>query len=451
MRLIPVLTAIVVTVALYLAVFERDRLLSFAQGEIGAGELIGAGAAPETETETESGTESATGTGRAEDTTAAAAANMAADTAATPAQKTATGDGRKQVRVVAQRSQARPIDSAVVLRGQTRAARQVEVRAETSSTVISEPLRKGAFVTRGDVLCRLDPGTREAALAQARAALAEAQARVPEARARLEEARARLDEAEINWRAAEKLAKGGYAAETQLVARAAAMRAAEAGIESAKAGLESTTAGIEAAEANVAAAEREIDRLTILAPFDGLLESDSAELGSLMQPGSLCAVVIQLDPIKVVGYVPETEVNRIELGAQAVARLATGEEITGTVSFLSRSADPTTRTFEVEITVPNPDLKIRDGQTAEIVIAADGTQAHLLPQSALTLNNDGTLGVRVVAEGNRVGFIPVRLMRDTVNGVWVSGLPDAVDVIVVGQEFVTEGVPVVPSYREATQ
>ncbi|MCB1310838.1 MAG: efflux RND transporter periplasmic adaptor subunit [Sedimentitalea sp.] len=413
MRLIPVLTALLVTLGLYAIVFERDALLAFARGEASA----------------------------------EAAVPGAEDTAA-PAAKPAGG---KAVGVVVLRSQAQTIDSAVILRGQTRAVRQVEVRAETSAVVISEPLRKGAFVEAGDVLCQLDPGTREAALAEAEARLSEAKSRVPETEARLQEAKARLAEARLNFNAADKLKEGGYASETRVAASQAAVSSAEAGIATAESGLEATQAGIEAAAAAVAAAKREIERLTIVAPFGGLLESDAAELGSLMQPGSLCATVIQLDPIKLVGFVPETEVARIALGAPARAELATGTTVEGTVSFISRSADPSTRTFEIEISVPNPDLAISDGQTAAIAVASNGALAHKVPQSALTLNNDGRLGVRVVNEGDIVGFVPVELIRDNVDGVWVSGLPEQADVIVVGQDFVTEGVRVAPTYREAAQ
>ena len=119
--------------------------------------------------------------------------------------------------------------------------------------------------------------------------------------------------------------------------------------------------------------------------------------------------------------VPETEIDKVELGAIAGARLATGREVVGQVTFMSRSADPTTRTFRVEMSVPNGDLSIRDGQTADILIEADGAQAHLLPQSALTLNNNGDLGVRVVDDGKSM-FTQVSILRDTSKGVWVNGL-----------------------------
>lgn len=416
MRPIPVLTAILVTAFLYILVMERDALTAFA--------LTG-------------------------DPQAAIAAAEAPDTPK-PLPEHAQPQ-HKAIRVVALHSTAQVIDSAVVLRGETRAMRQVDVRAETTAQVVSEPLRRGTYVEKGQPLCQLDPGTRPAKLAEAKANQASARARLPEANANLKKAEAALHEASINYNVAKKLNTSGYAAETKLAAAEAAQKAAEAGVESARSGLETAQAGIESAQATVAAAEKELERLTITAPFTGLLETDAAELGSLLQSGNLCATVIQLDPIKLVGYVPETEVNRVTVGALAGARLTTGAMLQGRVTFLSRSADPQTRTFRVDIDVPNPDLKVRDGQTAEILIASDGARAHLLPQSALTLNDEGTLGVRLVGPENIVKFAPISLVRDTVQGVWVTGLDETADVIIVGQEYVTEGVSVAPTFREAAK
>ena len=421
MRLIPLLTAFVVAGVMYLAIFERDALLAFARGEATA----------------EQG---------------AQAMNAQPDGTTADAANTQMAQSQKpKIGVVVLRSTAQTIDSAVVLRGQTQAARQVEVRSEISATVISEPLRKGVFVEQGDILCRLDPGSRAARLAEAKARLSEAKSRVPESEARMAEALARLSEAQINWNAAVKLVKGGYTSESRLKSTEATVAAAEASIKSAESGLESTKSGIEAAIASVSAAQNDMDRLVIRAPFKGLLETDAAELGSLMQPGALCATIIQLDPIKLVGYVPEADVDRVQVGALAGAELASGARVQGKVTYLSRSADPTTRTFAVEITVPNTALKIRDGQTAAILIAAEGAKAHRLGQSALTLNNDGQIGVRVVEAGNIVAFRPIELVRDDIDGIWVSGLPDMADVIVMGQDFVTAGVEVDPTYKEAGQ
>lgn len=415
MRLFPVLTAILVVGFLYVLVVERDKLGAFLAGD------------------------AATVSEEVAEVTSEATTEASADN---------DSENARKVRVVALHSKARMIDSAVVLRGETEANREVEVRAETGGLVVSEPLRRGSHVARGDELCRLEPGTRNAILAEAKARLAEARARVPSTQASVAEAEARLEEAMINDNAARKLSEGGYASDTRVASAAAAVRAAEAAVQSAKSGLESTQAGIESAEALVAAAQRDIDRLVVKAPFSGILESDTAELGSLVQQGNLCATVIQLDTIRIVGFVPETEINRVNIGALAGARLTTGEEVTGQVTFVSRSSDPLTRTFRVEVAVPNHDLSIRDGQTAEILISSDGAEAHLIPQSALTLNDDGTMGVRTVGDGNTVKFVAVDVLRDVPEGIWVLGPPPEADIIVIGQEYVEDGVTVIPVFEE---
>ena len=313
------------------------------------------------------------------------------------------------VRVVAKRSQAQPVASSVILRGRTEAMRQVEIRSETSGLVISDPLRRGVSVSAGDPLCEVAPGVRKAAL---------------------DEAQARLSEAEINFRAASGLSESGFASDVRLANARAALQSAQAGVDR---------------------AVEEMARLVMHAPFDGLLETDTAELGSLLQPGALCATLIQMDPIKLVGFATEAQVDQLVTGAPAGARLASGREVMGTVSFIARSADPQTRTFRVDVTIPNPDGQIRDGQSADILVQGQEQTGHLLPGSALTLNDAGRLGLRVVDEDGLVGFLPADILRDTSEGVWLSGLPDEVNAITLGQEFTREGARVHVTWADNAQ
>ncbi|HHS94401.1 MAG TPA: efflux RND transporter periplasmic adaptor subunit [Rhodobacterales bacterium] len=423
MRVFSILTALITLVVLFLLVFQRDFVRSVAGFEPEA-PAVSAG----------------------EET-----ARLAADE---PAGEAAGKAGPSAVSVIVAQSDAREIDSAVVLRGRTEAARAVDLRAETSGKVVSPPTPKGTLVSAGDVLCEIDMGTRAASLAEARARLAEAEANAPSAAARVREAEARVTEAQTNLDNAQSLFDDGYAAETRLISAKAAMESARAGLVGAEAGAASAQAAIEAARRALAEIEQDIANTRIAAPFDGVLESDTAELGSLLQPGGACARVLVLDPIKLVGFVAESSVDRVALGALAGARLSSGREVVGQVTFLSRSADPTTRTFRVEAEVANTDLTIRDGQSAEIAIQSTGRMAHLLPQSALALDDEGTLGVRVAAPvegadgGGEAGpspeyvarFVPVTLLRDSPEGVWLAGLPQNALVIVVGQDFVTDGV-----------
>jgi len=316
--------------------------------------------------------------------------------------------------VVVQRLTERDLESAIVLRGRSAASRSVEVRAQTGGLVLSTPRARGTQVAAGDVLCELDPGTRAASLAEAEARLAGAQAG--------------LAEAQLNRTTATRLAEGGFRAQNTTAGADAAVQSALANVEAARAGIE--------------VAQAELDRLRITAPFAGLLESDSAETGSLMQAGGLCATIFQLDPMLIVGYAAEAQIDRLAVGAMAGAQLSNGRQVQGRVTFLARSADPATRTFRVEVTVPNADLSLRDGLSADILVAATATRGHLVPGSALTINDNGVLGLRLVDDESRTYFQPVTVLRDAPQGFWVSGLPEVAEVIVVGQEYVTDGVTV---------
>ena len=298
--------------------------------------------------------------------------------------------------VAAIRSAAQPFNDTLILRGRTEADRRVEVRAEIAGLIEGAPIRKGAMVEAGDPLCELAPGERPAALAEAQATLKRTQ---------------------VEYDAAVRLLDRGFTAETESLSRAAAL---------------------EAARAQVMRAEIAMERLTIAAPFDGVLESDTAELGALMMPGDVCATLIALDPIAVVGFAPEREVDRLSVGAPATARLVSGREVDGAIRFVARAADETTRTYRVEVEIDNADLGIRDGMTAELSIRLAPQMAHLAPQSALTLNDDGRMGVKIVADG-RARFAPAEIVADTPEGVWLRGLPETADIITVGQEFVSDG------------
>ena len=179
----------------------------------------------------------------------------------------------------------------------------------------------------------------------------------------------------------------------------------------------------------------------MVAPFGGILDSDTAETGSLLQPGSLCARIVQLNPIKVVGHLSDAEVDQVGIGNTASVRLTSGLERVGKVTYISRSADPDTRTFRMEIEVDNSDQAIRDGSAVEVFVTAEAEMAHLIPQSAMTLNDTGRLGVRLVVDGT-ARFNPVAIIRDTPEGSWVKGLPASAEVIVVGHEYVVDGTPV---------
>lgn len=289
-----------------------------------------------------------------------------------------------------------PLALEAPLRGRTKAKASVSIVPETQGIVQTVHVEKGQRVAAGDLLCTLDQGTRATAVAQAEAALAQAQ-----------------QSYETNAALREK----GLAPANSANAVEVALKAAEAALENAKAELQRTEVRTEVA---------------------GIVQDPLASPGSMLGPGAPCATVVELDPMLFVGAIPEARIGLAKAGLPAMVKTITGKQVEGKVSYIASTADPATRSFVVEIEIPNADLSLRDGLTAEALVNLGTAPAHLLPQSVLTLDDEGVLGVRAV-ENDVVAFYEVTIVRDTRDGVWVTGLPPRIDIITVGQEYVQAG------------
>jgi len=154
--------------------------------------------------------------------------------------------------------------------------------------------------------------------------------------------------------------------------------------------------------------------------------------------------MVDLDPILVIGELAELAVGEVHPGTMARADLIDGRSIEGEITFVSSIASPETRTFSVEISVPNPERAIIDGMTATLRLPAQEVMAHSVPPAALTLDDSGAVGVKLVDSDGRVLFAEVTTSSASADSVWLTGLPSSVDVITVGQEFVTVGQKVDP-------
>jgi len=292
---------------------------------------------------------------------------------------------------------AQPFVKRFTIRGQTDSLRAVDVRAETGGRVANLPVEKGALVVAGDVLCELEIDARQA---------------------RLNEAQALMVQRKLEWEAAEKLRSQGHRSKTQSAASKAAY---------------------ESAIAHRRQMEIEFERTKIRAPFDGIFDQRQVELGDFMQSGQICGTVIDQNPFLVVAQVSEGEVSRLRVGDPGGARLISGEEVQGLIRYISSSAEPMTRTFRVELEVANDDGFLKQGVTADILFPLQAVPAHLVSPAILGLNAAGIVGVRTVDGDGRVDFVPIEIIADTAEGVWITGLGDKVTVITIGQELVNPG------------
>lgn len=182
----------------------------------------------------------------------------------------------------------------------------------------------------------------------------------------------------------------------------------------------------------------ELNRTEVKAPFKGYIER-IVKPGNYLTRGQACAVIIELDPITFIAEVPETEIKRVLLNQKVFITLVTGETIESNLSFVSKSASPSTRTFRVEAKVSNANGKIRDGITGTMVIRTNKILANKISPSILLLSDKGNLGVRSVEEGNIVEFLPIKIIEDTNDGLWVTGIANQTNLITVGQGFVENG------------
>ena len=181
----------------------------------------------------------------------------------------------------------------------------------------------------------------------------------------------------------------------------------------------------------------ELNRTEVKAPFSGFIEQ-IVKPGNFLERGQVCATIIQLNPIIFVAEVPEFNINKVETGQDVDIRLVTGEFVNGKLTFVSKSASPSTRTFKVESQIENKNGLVRDGITAEMTIKTKLVMAHKISPSILLLNDEGKIGIRSV-ENDIVKFHNITILEDSESGLWITGIPKELELIVQGQGFVEDG------------
>ena len=181
----------------------------------------------------------------------------------------------------------------------------------------------------------------------------------------------------------------------------------------------------------------ELNRTEVKAPFSGYIEK-IVKPGNFLERGQICATIIQLNPITFVAEVPESDINKVSEGQQVVLNLITGETIEGKLTFVSKSASSLTRTFKVEAEIENKNGLIRDGITSEMIIKTSKIKAHKITPSVLMLNDKGILGIKIIRDLEIVKFLPITILEDSEDGIWVTGIPNQIQLITQGQGFVED-------------
>lgn len=294
-----------------------------------------------------------------------------------------------------------------VVQGQLHPVRVVELRSQTGARLLERSVALGDQVSRNTVIMRLDEENRPAQLARA-------------------EAEFTLRQAEL--RAGQRLFDQQLIPETDFIRLQSALAAARA-------------------ERDLTALQLAYTRIS--APFDGVVDALPVEEGDMIQTGQSLATLVDLSSLKLTAQIPQQRIHNIEPGLPVVATLLDGTTLPGTLTFVASMADPSTRGFRVEARLENPEARRVSGASVTLSIQLREQAAHRFSPALLVLRDDGQLAVKVVDEDSRVAVLPVHVLSLDTQAVWVTGLPETVELITLGGGFYQAGEPVTPVREES--
>jgi multidrug efflux system membrane fusion protein len=286
---------------------------------------------------------------------------------------------------------------AIRISGQTEADKRAVLASRTGGIIADLPAKQGERIKAGELVLMLDAEEKQSIVENTKQLLKQRQAEAA---------------------AAERLSKSGNLAKLQADNAQSALTTARSQFDTAQA---------------------ELARNRVVAPFDGVVDRVAVELGSSVMAGAEVATILKLDPIIAKGEISERDLRYLKLGDEADVRLVDGDIVKGRLSYISRDASSSTRTFRIEVAIPNADDTIPAGMTAEITLRAQPADAVVLPRSVVTLSKNGDLGIRAVNRDSKITFHPIDLVDDTPDGLVLGGIPSDARIVVAGQDLVTEG------------
>lgn len=299
--------------------------------------------------------------------------------------------------VAASLSRAEVIEPHVVLYGNIVPNQTSVLRARTNG-IVEEVVRQGARVEQGQQIARLSADDRQAGVARAEA---------------------ELRSAERDYEAARQLRERGVTSEAEAQSRFAALEAARAGLR---------------------AAELELENTILRAPITGTVSSVISDMGSFVQAGGEVLEIVNNDPLIAEVEVRQSEITSVRLGQQAGVVFQGGREATATVSFISPVATAETRTFGVELEIPNPGNAIPAGLSAEISLPMQPQRAHRISPALVRLDDAGRIGVIIVdPDGETLRFAPIDIVQARAEAIWANGLPEETRIVTISQGALNDG------------
>ena len=288
----------------------------------------------------------------------------------------------------------------IKLRGFSNASRIVILRSQVEGRISSKQFDKGIFYKAGTQLILIDPEDKVA---------------------KVKEMEALLNQRKKEYEVAESLFKKGFRSEVKL---------------------SQSRTNFENALALFERSQVELNNTKVSMPFDSSVDESYVELGDYLKKGDPIAKIVDLDPIFITTNANEKEISDIKLNQKASVKI-NNQIVIGTVNYISKTSDPNTRNFKIQVKINNNKFKILSGLSSEIEIKSIPKQAYFIPSPLITLNNIGEIGIKII-KNDKVKFVPVIILSDNGDGYWID-LKDnnmeesKISIITQGQDFTIEG------------
>ena len=288
----------------------------------------------------------------------------------------------------------------IKLRGFSNASRVVILKSQVEGRIATKQFDKGNFYKAGTQLLLIDPEDKVA---------------------KVKEMEALLNQRKKEYEVAESLFKKGFRSEVKL---------------------SQSRTNFENALALFEKSQVELNNTKVSMPFDSSIDESYVELGDYLKKGDPIAKVVDLNPIFIISNANEKEINNIKLNQNAFVKIS-NQKFSGTVNYISKTSDPKTRSFTIQVKVDNDKSKILSGLSSEIEIKSPPEDAYFIPSSLITLNNLGEIGIKII-EKNKVRFLPIIILSDNGAGYWINIKNNdleksKISIITQGQDFTVDG------------
>ena len=276
--------------------------------------------------------------------------------------------------------------------GTLQAVTTVQVGSQVSGNISFLGADFNSIVKKGQVIAKLDPSLFDAQLQQARANLSQARANLAKSQSELERTKVMLTDAQQKYTRSKELAAKQLLPQSELDAAKIAVDSAQASLESQQATVAQTQAAINQSQATVNQNQVNLDHTVIEAPIDGIIIQRSVDVGQTvaasMQAPTLFIIAADLTKMQVNANIDEADVGRIRPGQHVTFKVDAypTDTFDGTVSQirLQPVVVQNVTTYGTVIDVPNAQLKLKPGMTANVKVEiAKKSDAVRVPNAAL--------------------------------------------------------------------